>query len=136
MISAQDDVRIASVFGPAPAGWDPSRHATFSSLRMRALTLLAAIVKLRISPVDLDNPAIKQQVPGLFLGYRSIADSHPQEHRTLRLSLERFRSELPPGYTLPWRSWDEGEFARLRPMTRSAEAAAIVNLHRHLREPS
>lgn len=115
-------MRAASVFGPPPPGWDPRRQAYFGSLRMRALTLLAAAVHLRTVPVE---PGHTYDVPGYVLGYRSPTESHPQEQARLLRALERFRSELPPGYALPWRTWDEGEFTPLRPMTRSTQSAAI-----------
>ena len=115
------------MFNSAPYGWDPKRHGHFASLRMRALTLLAAAVTLRLTPVAPEHEAMHHQPPGFFLGYRSIADINPQAHANLRHALDRFRSELPPGNALPWRSWDEGEYTPLRPLTRSTQSASIVS---------
>jgi len=126
MVTTQDDVPIKSVLYTSPKR-NPTRHSDFFSLRLRALTLLTAAITLRITPVDPVKAARQHKAPGYLIGYRSIADCRPQDQQNLKLALDQFRTELPPIYAVPWRTWDEGEFTNLRPMTRSAEAVAVVS---------
>lgn len=131
-----DDIRIGSVLNePARAPY-LGRFTDFVSLRLRALTLLAAAVQLRQCEPEDTMDAMYQYdqsgppSPGRFGSGRTAAhETNPVAFNRIKAAVDRFCRELPAGHAMPWSNLDEGEDTMLPTKARvSKETAVLVRL--------
>ena len=128
-----DDVRIGSVLNePARAPY-LGRFTDFVSLRLRALTLLAATVQLRqCEPEDRLDGTYQYDdssppSPGRFGSGRTAAqESNPIAFARTKAAIDRFCRELPETHALPWSNMDEGEDTMLPTKGRISKETAVL----------
>lgn len=108
IVSDKDDVPISSVFGATPPPY--SSDSSFVILRLKAVTFLARVLKLRQDKPEIESPLAAPVTPephgcsypgSPFPAYVT----HPQGFARLKSGLDRFVDSLPENHRPPWQ-WD------------------------------
>lgn len=129
LVSTVDDLSIDSVLDPKdnPRGLDNS----FIVLRMKALTLLARVLKLRQERPEVAMPDMSPEpvasgphvcsYPGSSLPPYA---THPTGFAKVKAALDYYVDHLPDEHRPPWR-WDEGDDVMLPRVALSRESSVL-----------
>ncbi|TXT09443.1 uncharacterized protein COLE_03377 [Cutaneotrichosporon oleaginosum] len=108
IVSEKDDVPIGSVFGATPPPYNSD--TSFMVLRIKAVTFLARVLKLRQDKPEIEQPQVAPATPEphgcSYPGSPFPAHiTHPQGFARLKSGLDRFVASLPEYMQPPWQ-WD------------------------------
>ncbi|GMK57591.1 hypothetical protein CspeluHIS016_0404250 [Cutaneotrichosporon spelunceum] len=108
IVSDKDDIPISSVFAATPSPY--SSDMSFMVLRIKAVTFLSRVLKLRQDKPELEQPQVAPATPEphgcSYPGSPFPAHiTHPQGFANLKAGMDRFIASLPEHMQPPWQ-WD------------------------------
>jgi hypothetical protein len=128
LVSTIDDQSIDTVLDPPPG---PSKQDNqFIVLRIKAVTLLARVLRMRQEKPEVTIPAPSPGSPttstvGSYPGSALPPfATHPSGFARIKTALDRFCDALPPEHSAPWR-WDEGEDMTLPRVSLTRESSVL-----------
>ncbi|TXT10714.1 hypothetical protein VHUM_02219 [Vanrija humicola] len=127
LVSIQDDISLQSLLDPPPSGLARSADSSFIVLRMKALTLLARVLKLRQERPEVDSPPSPSAGPPTCSYPGSPAPAfatHPAGFVRIKRALDNYAAQLPQEHKAPWQ-WDEGENMTMPRVAISRESSVL-----------
>ncbi|BEI80560.1 hypothetical protein CcaverHIS002_0110890 [Cutaneotrichosporon cavernicola] len=108
IVSEKDDIPISSVFDATPYPY--SSDTSFMVLRIKAVTFLSRVLKLRQDKPELEQPQVAPATPEphgcSYPGSPFPAHiTHPKGFASLKAGMDRFIASLPEQMQPPWQ-WD------------------------------
>lgn len=127
LVSIQDDISLQSLLDPPPTGHSRSADSSFIVLRMKALTLLARVLKLRQERPEVDSPPSPSAGPPTCSYPGSPAPAfatHPAGFVRIKRALDNYAAQLPQEHKAPWQ-WDEGDNMMMPRVAISRESSVL-----------
>jgi hypothetical protein len=128
LVSSIDDQSVDTVLDP-PTG--AHNDTSFLVLRIKALTLLARVLKMRQERPEVKLPAPSPESPTAGVGNGSYPGSalppfatHPTGFARIKAALDHYCDALPEEHRAPWR-WDEGEDLTLPRVSITRESSVL-----------
>jgi len=128
MVSTIDDQSIESVLNPPPG--PPRTDTSFFVLRIKAVTLLARVLRMRQERPEVTLPTAAPESPstGPIGSYPGSAlppfATHPTGFARIKAALDHYCDNLPPEHRAPWR-WDEGDDLTLPRISLTRESSVL-----------
>lgn len=128
IVSSKDDVPISSVFEATPPPFPAD--SSFLVLRIKALTFLARVLKLRQEKNEVNPPAEKHEAAAAHVcsypgSVHPAYVTHPTGFARVKNGLDHFVETLPAEHKPPWK-WDEGEDVTL-PRVQLARETSVLH---------